>query len=183
MVKNTIISDELKDMVINSITKNPVVEPLDMTYHNRFNVGGVSITVLPDGCIMSYLPDDFTSKHSALWKSDVGGVLVRELRKKDVLLYEHVSENFKVLLKKIREEEREDFKNRKLNHLTIGEFDFCIIKAVKATDGMYVNNVRNEKYIIDEPVVDNEEDESDSVYFIDESTLENTDESTQYSLF
>ena len=31
--------------------------------------------------------------------------------------------------------------------------------------------------------VDNEEDESDSVYFIDESTLENTDESTQYSLF
>jgi hypothetical protein len=183
MVKNTIISDELKGMVINSITKNPIVEPLDMTYHKRFNVGGVSITILPDGCIMSYLPDDFTSKHSALWKADVGGVLLKELRKKDILLYEHVSENFKVLLKKIREDELEDFKNKKLNHVTVGECDFCIIKAVKSTDCMYVNNVQNEKYIIDEPVVENEEDENESVYFIDETKIETSDESTQYSLF
>lgn len=183
MVKNTIISDELKDMVTNSVTKNPVVVPLDMSHHKRFNIGGVVIAILPDGCIMSYLPDDFASKHSILWKADVGGVLLRELRKKDVLLYEHVSENFKVLLKKIREDEREDFKNKKLNHVAIGDFEFCIIKVVKITDDMYINNVRNEKYIIDDCVVDDESDENGSVYFIDETKLEETEESTQYSLF
>jgi hypothetical protein len=183
MVKNTIISDELKDMVISSITKNPTVEPLDMTYHRRFNIGGVSITIMNDGSLMSYLPDDFTSKHAALWKADVGGVLMRELRKKDVLLYEHVSDNFRVLLKKIREEESEDFKNKKLYHFTIGESEFCIIKAVKATDIMYVNNVKNERYIVDEPVISDDEEDEDSVYFIEEAKLEKIDETTQYSLF
>jgi hypothetical protein len=179
-VKNTIITDELKDMVINSITKNPTVESLDMTYHRRFNIGGVVVIIRNDGTLMSYLPDDFTSKHAVLWKADVGGVLMRELKKKDVLLYEHVSENFRVLLKKIREEELEDFKNRKLHHLTIGESDFCIIKAIKATDSMYVNNVKNERYIVDEPIVNEDED---SIYYIEESKLEKIDETTQYSLF
>ena len=183
MVKNTIISDELKDMVINSVTKNPIVNPLDMDIHKRFNIGGVSITILPDKSIMSYLPDDFTSKHATLWKADVGGVLLKELRKDDVLLYEHLSENFKVLLKRICEDELEEFKNKKLYHFTIGEFNFCIIKAVKITDTLYINNVRNEKYIVDESVVDNENEDEESIYFIDESKLENVDENTQYSLF
>lgn len=178
MVKSTIISDDLKDMVIKSIQNNPIIEPLDMNHHKRFCIGTVSITVLPDGSIMSYLPDDFTGKHGALWKADVGGVLFRELKKKDCLLFEHVSDNFKVLLKKIREEELEDFTKRNLCHFRIAESDYCIIKAVMNTDSLYINNVSNEKYIID---VD-EEDES--VYFIDEDVVDDSNDTVeQYSLF
>ena len=179
MVKTTIISDDLKNMVISSVSNNPTIEPLDMNLHKRFCIGTVSITVLPDGSIMSYLPDDFTTQHNALWRTDVGGVLVKELRKKDVLLYEHKSANFKVLLKKIREEEIEDFNSRGLNHLTVGETSYCIIKAVKATDVMYVNNVKNEKYIVD---VD--EEETSPVHYIEEDSQQNdSQDCVQYSLF
>ena len=179
MIRTTIITDELKNMVSNSVNNNPIIEPLDLTVHKRFCVGNVSMSVLPDGSIISYLPDDFTKDQATLWKADVGGVLVKELKQKDCLLFEHKSENFKVLLKKIRETEVDDFKNRKLLHLTVAESEYCIIKAVKITDTLYINSVRNEKY-----VTDVQEDENESVHYIDDSTNNtNTNESIEYSLF
>lgn len=178
MIKSTIITEDLKDMVRASVNANPVIEPLDLTKHKRFCVGNVSMSILPDGSIISYLPDDFTKDQATLWKADVGGVLVKELKQKDCLLYEHKSEKFKVLLKKIRGTEVDDFKNRKLLHLTVAESEYCIIKAVKITDEFYLNNVKNEKYVTD--VV--EEDDAPT-HYIDESTLVKENEPIEYSLF
>lgn len=177
MVKSTIISDDLKDLVKASIQENPVIEPLDMNIHNRFCVGNVMMVILPDGKMMSYLPDDFTKEQNMMWRADVGGVLFKELKKTDRLLFEHVAENFKVLVKRVREEEREDLQSRKLIHFTLGDYDYVIIKAIKSTDFMYINNVHNEKYVVDDQV------EEESVYYIEEDNHTQEEISDSYQLF
>ena len=110
MIKTTIITDDIREMVNCSIKNNPVIEPLDLEQHKRFCVGNVTMAITSDGHIVSYLPDDFTQEQSKLWRADVGGVLVKELRQSEPLLFEHKSEKFKVLLKKIRENELDDMK-------------------------------------------------------------------------
>lgn len=182
MIKTTIITDDIREMVNCSIKNNPVIEPLDLEQHKRFCVGNVTMAVTSDGHIVSYLPDDFTQEQSKLWRADVGGVLVKELRQSEPLLFEHKSEKFKVLLKKIRENELDDFKQRKLVHITVAESDYTIIKVADITDVLYVKNTKSEKYVVEHP-----EEETESVYFIELNSVEDEDsdknESVEYSLF
>ena len=182
MIKTTIITDDIREMVNCSIKNNPVIEPLDLEQHKRFCVGNVTMAVTSDGHIVSYLPDDFTQEQSKLWRADVGGVLVKELRQREPLLFEHKSEKFKVLLKKIRENELDDFKQRKLVHITVAESDYTIIKVADITDVLYVKNTKSEKYVVEHP-----EEETESVYFIELNSVEDEDsdknESVEYSLF
>lgn len=182
MIKTTIITDDIREMVNCSIKNNPVIEPLDIEQHKRFCVGNVTMAVTSDGHIVSYLPDDFTQEQSKLWRADVGGVLVKELRQSEPLLFEHKSEKFKVLLKKIRENELDDFKQRKLVHITVAESDYTIIKVADITDVLYVKNTKSEKYVVEHP-----EEETESVYFIELNSVEDEDsdknESVEYSLF
>lgn len=182
MIKTTIITDDIREMVNCSIKNNPVIEPLDLEQHKRFCVGNVTMAVTSDGHIVSYLPDDFTQEQSKLWRADVGGVLVKELRQSEPLLFEHKSEKFKVLLKKIRENELDDFKQRKLVHITLAESDYTIIKVTDITDVLYVKNTKSEKYVVEHP-----EEETESVYFIELNSVEDEDsdknESVEYSLF
>ena len=182
MIKTTIITDDIREMVNCSIKNNPVIEPLDLEQHKRFCVGNVTMAVTSDGHIVSYLPDDFTQEQSKLWRADVGGVLVKELRQSEPLLFEHKSEKFKVLLKKIRENELDDFKQRKLVHITVAESDYTIIKVTDITDVLYVKNTKSEKYVVEHP-----EEETESVYFIELNSVEDEDsnknESVEYSLF
>lgn len=182
MIKTTIITDDIREMVNCSIKNNPVIEPLDLEQHKRFCVGNVTMAVTSDGHIVSYLPDDFTQDQSKLWRADVGGVLVKELRQSEPLLFEHKSEKFKVLLKKIRENELDDFKQRKLVHITVAESDYTIIKVADITDVLYVKNTKSEKYVVEHP-----EEETESVYFIELNSVEDEDsdknESVEYSLF
>ena len=158
MIKTTIITDDIREMVNCSIKNNPVIEPLDLEQHKRFCVGNVTMAITSDGHIVSYLPDDFTQEQSKLWRADVGGVLVKELRQSEPLLFEHKSEKFKVLLKKIRENELDDFKQRKLVHITVAESDYAIIKVADITDVLYVKNTKSEKYVVEHP-----EEETESV--------------------
>lgn len=182
MIKTTIITDDIREMVNCSIKNNPVIEPLDLEQHKRFCVGNVTMAITSDGHIVSYLPDDFTQEQSKLWRADVGGVLVKELRQSEPLLFEHKSEKFKVLLKKIRENELDDFKQRKLVHITVAESDYTIIKVTDITDVLYVKNTKSEKYVVEHP-----EEETESVYFIELNSVEDEDsdknESVEYSLF
>lgn len=182
MIKTTIITDDIREMVNCSIKNNPVIEPLDLEQHKRFCVGNVTMAITSDGHIVSYLPDDFTQEQSKLWRADVGGVLVKELRQSEPLLFEHKSEKFKVLLKKIRENELDDFKQRKLVHITVAESDYTIIKVADITDVLYVKNTKSEKYVVEHP-----EEETESVYFIELNSAEDEDsdknESVEYSLF
>ena len=182
MIKTTIITDDIREMVNCSIKNNPVIEPLDLEQHKRFCVGNVTMAVTSDGHIVSYLPDDFTQDQSKLWRADVCGVLVKELRQSEPLLFEHKSEKFKVLLKKIRENELDDFKQRKLVHITVAESDYTIIKVAGITDVLYVKNTKSEKYVVEHP-----EEETESVYFIELNSVEDEDsdknESVEYSLF
>lgn len=182
MIKTTIITDDIREMVNCSIKNNPVIEPLDLDQHKRFCVGNVTMAVTSDGHIVSYLPDDFTQEQSKLWRADVGGVLVKELRQSEPLLFEHKSEKFKVLLKKIRENELDDFKQRKLVHITIAESEYTIIKVADITDVLYVKNTKSEKYVVEHP-----EEETESLYFIELNSVEDEDsdknESVEYSLF
>lgn len=182
MIKTTIITDDIREMVNCSIKNNPVIEPLNLDQHKRFCVGNVTMAVTSDGHIVSYLPDDFTQEQSKLWRADVGGVLVKELRQSEPLLFEHKSEKFKVLLKKIRENELDDFKQRKLVHITIAESEYTIIKVADITDVLYVKNTKSEKYVVEHP-----EEETESVYFIELNSVEDEDsdknESVEYSLF
>ena len=182
MIKTTIITDDIREMVNCSIKNNPVIEPLDLDQHKRFCVGNVTMAVTSDGHIVSYLPDDFTQEQSKLWRADVGGVLVKELRQSEPLLFEHKSEKFKVLLKKIRENELDDFKQRKLVHITIAESEYTIIKVADITDVLYVKNTKSEKYVVEHP-----DEETESVYFIELNSVEDEDsdknESVEYSLF
>ena len=178
MVKSTIISEDLKNMVKASILENPVIEPLDMQTHNRFCIGNVMVAVLPDGKLMSYLPSDFTKAQGMMWRADVGGVLLKELKSPEKLLFEHVNDKFRVLVKRIREDEFEDLMSRKLVHFTLGDYDYVIIKATKVTDTMYISSVSNEKYVVDEQI------EDENVHFIEESTTSLEDDvNDSYQLF
>ena len=104
MIKRTIITDDIKNLVRSSIMENPNINPLDVSLHRKFCVGNVIMIKSKDGRYSLNLPEEFNKEHLMIWKSDVGGVLLNELKQTDKFLFEHIGKEFRVLLKRIREE-------------------------------------------------------------------------------
>lgn len=177
MIKRTIITDDIKNLVRSSIMENPNINPLDVSLHRKFCVGNVIMIKSKDGRYSLNLPEEFNKEHLMIWKSDVGGVLLNELKQTDKFLFEHIGKEFRVLLKRIREGELESLTQRKLVHITIGDYDYVIIKVVKLPEYMYSNIVNEEKYIVDDII------EDENVHFIDEDVHKNEDENDSFQLF
>ena len=103
------------------------------------------------------LDDTVDQAYMILWNMDVGGILKRDFKRKDFEKYlELKTKNSMSLLRRIDDDELETFKANKMDHIYMGNFNYCIIKTI-ALNETYVCKSTYNDYIKDDTL----EDESD----------------------
>ena len=122
-----------------------------------------------------YLTENVSKQYMNTWSKDVGKILSRDLRKKrDELSFEMVTNTYKVLLRKITEDELCEMTEKGFNHVLIGDFYYIIIKEIPL-DGSYSvdNEIVNKELLVD-PLSSNasEDDEEEPVEEEEEETIE-----------
>ena len=95
------------------------------------------------------------------WYKDVGKILSTDLRKKrDELYFEMVTDTYRVLLRKITEDELGEMTEKGFNHVLIGDFYYIIIKEIPLEGSYNVDNrIVNKELLIDPTLSDESDDE------------------------
>ena len=109
-------------------------------------IGRAAINRPTDGKLYLSLEETFDSRYARVWRNDVGEVLRKELSKSEPEIYEFVSKNFKALLKKVRDDEKETLAQRGLVHLIVGDSFYTIIRIIKPDGGYSVKDTKNDYY-------------------------------------
>ena len=154
-MKTKLITPEMARMVKHAINGRRFnLVKYDTDCYLSFYVGKVKVNrgINEDKPILE-LEEGFTKDYGKLWYNDVGKVLAKELHKKEPLLYEFSTPQFKALLKKI-DPEKDDVDwlvERGLVHVTIGDFDYVIIRIVH-TDESFSKKDKHNDYYIDKEV-------------------------------
>ncbi len=105
------------------------------------------------------LDDTVDQTYMILWNMDVGGILKRDFKRKDFEKYlELKTKNSMSLLRRIDDDELETFKANKMDHIYMGNFNYCIIKTIALNETYACKSTYND-YIKD----DTFEDESDYI--------------------
>ena len=122
-----------------------------------------------------HLSENVSKAYYNAWNKDVGKVLSRDLRRKnDDLYFEMSTETYKVLLRKIKEDELPEMTEKGFNHVLIGDFYYIIIKEIPL-DGSYSMNTTTEgKELLVDPMssTSTEEDEEEDVEEAEEENIE-----------
>lgn len=165
MKKESLITNDMINLVKDSLP-NMAIEEVSFDRCRAFSVGRATISKDPDGSVHMYLDETFDSDYRNVWKEDVGEVLRKEMSRKEPELYIFTDPKFKVLVKKIRDEEIESLSERNLVHFMLGDNSYTIIRIVKPdslfscrdTSNDYEIEQKFESYIVEvEP--EEEEDE------------------------
>lgn len=121
-----------KDIIklVKSVIDDTIIKKYEFLNYNRFTIGNVVITMFNGDKPMLNIDESYTKEYEKIWRNDVGRIFYNELKKSDPEIYEIISKNFKALLKKISEDEFNDFKERGFDHVQIGDSWYTIIKAV-----------------------------------------------------
>ena len=129
-MKTKLITSDIIKLVKSAIKDKPEVKKYILDKYTRLAIGDYVITMFKGEKPVINMGDNQSTDYYKIWREDIGGVLLKELRKEEPELYEIKTNSFKVLLKRIAEEEYLEFVNKKLDHIMIGNFGYTIIKAV-----------------------------------------------------
>ena len=129
-MKTKLITSDIIKLVKSAIKEKPEVKKYILERYNRFAIGNYIVTMIKGEKPVINMGDNQSTEYYKIWRDDIGGVLLNELRKEDPDLYEMKTGSFKVLMKRISEGEYLDFVNKKMDHVMIGNFGYTIIKAV-----------------------------------------------------
>lgn len=156
-MKTKLVSTEMVKMVKHAINgKNFNLVKYDTDRYMTFYVGKAKITKGEnEKRPILDLEEGFTKDYGKLWYNDVGKVLSRELHKDDPLLYVFSTNQFKALMKRI-DEEKDDIEwlaERGLIHVTVGDFDYVIIRIV-SKDGDFSKKDKHNDYYIEKEIQD-----------------------------
>lgn len=135
MRKTKLITADIIKLVKSALKGDNVVTKYEVGQFDKFMIGNYIVTIKKGEKPVVNLGDNQSSEYFKIWREDVGGILLKELRKDDPDLFELKSSKFKVLLKKIQEGEYLDFCNKKMDHIMIGNDGYTIIKAVPIKKG------------------------------------------------
>ena len=169
-----LISKELIDKVENdSKLASTQMNPYTFPMYTDICIGVIHI-IRGGNDTYVHLPDNVSKQYMKPWSKDVGKILSRDLRmKRDDLYFEMVTDTYRVLLRKITEEELVDMTEKGFAHVLIGDFYYVIIKEIPL-DGLYsVENTIVGKELLVDPMSSNvteeecdetfEEEEEDSI--------------------
>ena len=108
-----------------------------------------------------HLSENVSKQYMKVWSKDVGKILSNDLRKnRDELYFEMVTDTYRVLLRKITEEELGEMTEKGFNHVLIGDFYYIIIKEIPLEGSYNVDNrIVNKELLIDPTLSDESEDE------------------------
>lgn len=175
MKKLSLVTDDLIKLVNDSIASS-TIRRYELGTMNRFSIGRVIVKCSAGGKPVLELPDSANKEYMKLWKSDVGSVLVRELRKDSPELYELVATNFRVILKKISDDELNSFEEMGFVHISVADSKYTILKAVSGK-GHY--SAESDDYDLE---LEDESDDKSQIIEGDEVYTEPA-ESDSYELF
>lgn len=110
-----------------------------------------------------HLSENVSKQYMKVWSKDVGKILSNDLRKnRDELYFEMVTGTYRVLLRKITEEELGEMTERGFNHVLIGDFYYVIIKEIPLEGSYGVDNVIVGKELLVDPMTSNTSEEEDA---------------------
>ena len=135
MRKTKLITADIIKLVKSALKGDNVITKYNVGQFDKFMIGNYIVTIKKGEKPVINLGDNQSSEYFKIWREDVGGILLKELRKDEPDLFELKSSKFKVLLKKIQEGEYLDFCNKKMDHIMIGNDGYTIIKAVPIKKG------------------------------------------------
>ena len=122
-----------------------------------------------------HLAENVSKVYYNAWNKDVGKILAKDLRKNnDELYFELTTDTYKVLLRKIREDELAEMTEKGFNHVLIGDFYYVIIKEIPL-DGSYrmYTTTSGSELLVDPAASNNtEEDEEEVVEETEEESIE-----------
>ena len=110
-----------------------------------------------------HLSENVSKQYMKVWSKDVGKILSNDLRKnRDELYFEMVTGTYRVLLRKITEEELGEMIEKGFNHVLIGDFYYVIIKEIPLEGSYGVDNVIVGKELLVDPMTSNTSEEEDA---------------------
>lgn len=175
--KLSLVTDDMKKMIC-SCLPNARMRNFEFDCMNRFNIGRVIVRYPKGGKAVVELPESVGKAYMTLWKNDVGSVLVSELKKESPELYELVTASFRVLLKRISDDELESFKEKGFVHLVLADSSYTILKAVGAKKSY---SESSDDYDLEEDYIDDES--SSQIIEQEPSEYEQPSESNSFELF
>ena len=144
-MRTTLITNDMIKLVKSSLPYGKI-EKYNLDRFVSVYIGRAAINRPADGKLYLSLEETFDSRYSRVWRNDVGEVLRKELSRSEPEIYEFVSKNFKALLKKVRDDEKESLAQRGLVHLIVGDSFYTIIRIIKP-DGWYsMKDTKNDYY-------------------------------------
>ena len=175
-MKNKLITADIKKLVQSGCKSEDDLKKFELSTFNVFKIGNASVKVRKGSVPELHIDESFTTEYAKMWRNDIGGVLIKELRKEDPELYEVKTNTFRALLKKVSESELEQFKEKGFDHVTVGDNVYTIIKAVN-NKKVYAD--KTDDYEIDHP----EDDEIKKAIREEVEEEEEIEESNSYALF
>lgn len=130
-MKKLITKDTITEVNAMLTDDSAVFERFEMTPGTRFCIGNITLTQDATGWII-ILPEFIPKGYLTQWKQDAGGYLNRDLKKHN---YENLfvleANGKSVLLRKISEEELPTVKEAGLAHVSIGDYNYMIIRIIR----------------------------------------------------
>ena len=144
-MRTTLITNDMIKLVKSSLPYGKI-EKYNFDRFVSVYIGRAAINRPTDGKLYLSLEETFDSRYARVWRNDVGEVLRKEMSRSDPEIYEFVSKNFKALLKKVRDEEKESLAQRGLIHLIVGDSFYTIIRIIKPEGWYSTKDTKNDYY-------------------------------------
>lgn len=129
--------------------------------HNGFSVGIGKVRVSNVGKdSYLYISNDVGKEYMKEWKKDIGGVYSSDCKKNNLSDYYKFSYNdTDVLLRRISDEELNDFESKGFVHVKLGDFNYMIVKVVLPEHSFVSFDSTDEDFSVVDTNTDEEEDE------------------------
>ena len=170
LISKELIAKVANDSKLASTQMNPYTFPA----YTNICIGAIHI-VRGGNETYIYLSENVSKQYMNAWVKDVGKILSKDLRKKrDELYFEMVTDTYRVLLRKITEEELGEMTEKGFNHVLIGDFYYVIIKEIPLYGSYGVDNGTGGKERLVDPMSSNtsEEEEEEAVDEEEEEPIE-----------
>ena len=164
LISKELIAKVANDSKLASTQMNPYTFPA----YTNICIGAIHV-VRGGNETYIHLSENVSKQYMNAWSKDVGKILSKDLRKKrDELYFEMVTDTYRVLLRKITEEELGEMTEKGFNHVLIGDFYYVIIKEIPLYGSYGVDNGTVSKELLVDPMSSNTSEEEEEEAFDEE---------------
>ena len=168
---NLISKELIAKVAIDSKSASTRITPYTFPSYTNICIGVVHI-IRVAGETHIRLSEDVSKQYMNAWSKDVGKILSKDLRKnRDELYFEMVTDTYRVLLRKITEEELGEMTEKGFNHVLIGDFYYVIIKEIPLEGSYSVDYGTDGKELLVDPTSSNESEEEEDETVEEEEEL------------